>query len=67
MEFYCVGVEQHAGWGQTWKTGLSLTRGANMSELQSYYTNRHLDKANGSQNQVFARNTEGESSAKELS
>ncbi len=67
MEFYCVGVEQHAGWGQTWKTGLSLTRGANMSELRSYYANRHLDKANGSQNQVFARNTEGESSAKELS
>ena len=57
MEFYCVGVEQHGGWGQTWKTTLSLSRGANMSELESYYNQRHYDKASGTANQIFSRNT----------
>lgn len=60
MEFYCVGVEQHGGWGQPWKTALALTRGANMQELETYYNQRHLDKASGVDNQIFARNTDGE-------
>ena len=60
MEFYCVGVEQHGGWGQTWRTSLSMTRGANMSELETYYNQRHLEKAAGVDNQIFARNTDGE-------
>jgi hypothetical protein len=63
MESYCVGVEQHGGWAQTWKTTLSLARGANMDELKAYYESRHLDKASGVDNQIFARNTEGEGSA----
>ena len=67
MEFYCVGVEQSGGWGQTWQTTLSLSRGANMSELETYYNQRGFNKASGSENQIFARNTEGEMSAKELS
>jgi hypothetical protein len=57
MEFYCEGVEQFGGWGQTWKTTLSLARGANMTELQTYYNQRQLGKAAGSANQIFTRNT----------
>jgi hypothetical protein len=60
MEFYCVGVEQSGGWGRTWETTLSLSRGANMSELETYYNQRNLDKASGVANQIFARNTDGE-------
>jgi hypothetical protein len=66
MEFYCVGVDQSGGWGRTWETTLSLTRGANMSELETYYNQRGLGRAAGSINQIFARNTEGEMSAKEM-
>ena len=57
MEFYCVGVEQSGGWGRTWETTLSLSRGANMSELETYYNQRGYDKASGPVNQIFSRNT----------
>lgn len=59
MQFYCVGVEQFGGWGQTWRTVLTLTRGANMAELEYYYNKRKFGQATGKESGVFSRNTEG--------